>query len=110
MKSVNWLIAAGLIAVTVTTVQAGPMPEVTHQQVMNVLPELSNLAQQTLEKTGVPCMAIAVVYKDQVVYLKGFGVRRQAQKNSLMPTRSSNSLRSLNRLRQQYWPDSSAMD
>ncbi|MGO8878055.1 MAG: serine hydrolase [Desulfomonilaceae bacterium] len=76
MKSVNWLIAAGLIAVTVTTVQAGPMPEVTHQQVMNVLPELSNLAQQTLEKTGVPGMAIAVVYKDQVVYLKGFGVRK----------------------------------
>ena len=40
-----------------------------------VLPELDKLVEQTLKKTGVPGMAIAVVCKDQVVYLKGFGVR-----------------------------------
>jgi CubicO group peptidase (beta-lactamase class C family) len=32
-------------------------------------------AEQTLEKTGVPGMAIGIVYKDEVVYLRGFGVR-----------------------------------
>ena len=40
------------------------------------LAELDTLADQTVIKTGVPGMAIAVVYKDQVRYLKGFGVRQ----------------------------------
>ena len=76
MKSVNWLIAAGLIAVIAATVQAEPVPEVTSQRVMEALPKLSKLAQDTLKRTGVPGMAIVVVYKDKAVYLKGFGVRK----------------------------------
>lgn len=55
-------------------VQAGP-PEVTAEKVKAALPELEKLAEQTLKKTGIPGLAIAVVYKDEVVYLKGFGVR-----------------------------------
>ncbi len=76
MKTVNRLIAAGLIAVIAGAVQAGPGPEVTPQRVAEALPKLSKLARQTLRRTGVPGMAIVVVYKDQVVYLKGFGVRK----------------------------------
>jgi CubicO group peptidase (beta-lactamase class C family) len=49
-------------------------PAVT-AQIKAALPELEKFATDTLKKTGVPGMAIAVVYKDQVVYLKGFGVR-----------------------------------
>jgi CubicO group peptidase (beta-lactamase class C family) len=49
--------------------------EVTPQGVKAALPELDKLAEQTLKKTGVPGMAVVVVYRDEVVYLKGFGVR-----------------------------------
>jgi CubicO group peptidase (beta-lactamase class C family) len=48
---------------------------VTPEQVTAALAQLDALAQDALARTGVPGMAIAVVYKDEVVYLKGFGVR-----------------------------------
>ncbi|HZN10505.1 MAG TPA: serine hydrolase domain-containing protein, partial [Blastocatellia bacterium] len=50
-------------------------PEVTEERVKAALPALEKLAAQTLTQTGVPGMAIAVVYQDRPVYLKGFGVR-----------------------------------
>ncbi len=55
--------------------QAAERPEVTEEKVQAALPELEKLAEQAMQKTGIPGMAIAVVSKDQVVYLKGFGVR-----------------------------------
>jgi CubicO group peptidase (beta-lactamase class C family)/pimeloyl-ACP methyl ester carboxylesterase len=50
-------------------------PDVTSAQVRAALPKLEALAKQTLEKTGVPGMAVVVVHRDEVVFLKGFGVR-----------------------------------
>ncbi len=64
MKSLNWLIVIFLVAEIAVTVHAGPPQEVTAQQVMEALPKLSRLAQDTLRRTGVPGMAIIVVYKD----------------------------------------------
>jgi CubicO group peptidase (beta-lactamase class C family) len=58
------------------TVMAAKSPEVKQKKVEAVLPQLTKLAEQTLKQTGVPGMAIVVVYKDKVVYLKGFGVRQ----------------------------------
>jgi len=49
--------------------------DVSSERVRAALPGLDTLADQTLLKTGVPGMAIAVVYRDEVIYLKGFGVR-----------------------------------
>lgn len=49
---------------------------VTRKQVEDALPKLEQLAKETLEKTGVPGMAITVVYQDEVLYLQGFGVRK----------------------------------
>jgi CubicO group peptidase (beta-lactamase class C family) len=73
------LLTALLLAPAVSPVRAGAQPAspsaVTPAKVQAALPELDRIAQQTLEKTGVPGMAIAIVYQDQVVYLKGFGVR-----------------------------------
>jgi CubicO group peptidase (beta-lactamase class C family) len=40
------------------------------------LPELDKATREALERTGVPGLAIAVVYRDQVLHLKGFGVRQ----------------------------------
>lgn len=50
--------------------------DITPEKVRAALPRLEKLAEQTLKKTGVPGMAIAVVYRDEVMYLKGFGVRQ----------------------------------
>jgi CubicO group peptidase (beta-lactamase class C family) len=44
---------------------------------------LEQLAQQVIERQHVPGMAIAVVYRDEVVYLEGFG-RREAGKPELV--------------------------
>ncbi|WP_254721972.1 serine hydrolase domain-containing protein [Kovacikia minuta] len=59
----------------VALAQAVNPQKVTEASVKAALPEMETLANQLLKKTGVPGLAIAVVYKDQVVYLKGFGVR-----------------------------------
>ncbi len=38
------------------------------------LSELDNFVVETLKRTGVPGLSIAIVYKDQVVYLIGSGM------------------------------------
>jgi CubicO group peptidase (beta-lactamase class C family) len=48
---------------------------VTRDKVIAALPGLTALAKQAIADGGVPGLAIAVVYKDEVVYLGGFGVR-----------------------------------
>jgi CubicO group peptidase (beta-lactamase class C family) len=88
MNSVSWYPSAALLFLVTLAVQPAPAAEVTFQKVKAAFPELDKLAEQTLKKTGVPGMSVAVVYKDQVVYLKGFGVRR-AGKNGKIRGRSS---------------------
>jgi len=48
---------------------------ITPDKVKAALVALEALTKSSLQKTGVPGTAIAVVYKDQVVYANGFGVR-----------------------------------
>ncbi len=59
----------------ISPAQTGGTHEVTLATVRAALPALEQLAQATVDKTDVPGLAIAVVYQDEVVYLKGFGVR-----------------------------------
>ncbi len=66
--------AFGLLAPRTLVAQTAPAPPV--RNVVDTLPELDRVAQQAMQRTGVPGMAIAVVYRDQAIYLKGFGVRR----------------------------------
>lgn len=75
MKPVGWRLSAVLLLLVTLAARAAPAADVTPQGVEVVLPELDRLVEQTLEKTGVPGMAIAVVCKDRVVHLKGYGVR-----------------------------------
>lgn len=49
--------------------------QVTPERVAAAVARLDDLAQQTLDETGIPGLAIAVVYEDAVAYAKGFGVR-----------------------------------
>jgi len=46
------------------------------EQVRTILPEFDRLAEATLKKTGVPGLAVAIVCDDQVLHLKGFGIRQ----------------------------------
>lgn len=54
-------------------------------RVKAALGQLDALARQTMERTHIPGMAIAVVYRDQVVYLKGFGVREVGKEAPVDP-------------------------
>ena len=47
----------------------------TKENVMAAIPELEDLAKQVIAKGQVPGLSVAVVYKDEVVYLGGFGLR-----------------------------------
>ena len=48
---------------------------VSRDQVMAALPRLDAMAQQIVASRAVPGLAIVVVHQDQVVFLKGFGLR-----------------------------------
>jgi CubicO group peptidase (beta-lactamase class C family) len=49
------------------------------------LSALDNYVVETLKRTSVPGVSIAIVYKDQVVYLKGFGVRQTGKSEPVDP-------------------------
>jgi CubicO group peptidase (beta-lactamase class C family) len=72
-------IASRSMALLLFLVSLGLQPavagDVTPEKVKAALPLFDRYAEQIMHKTGVPGMAIAVVYKDEVVHLKGFGVR-----------------------------------
>lgn len=48
---------------------------VTPERVASAVDQIPDLAASILEQSGVPGMAVAVVYDDEVVYSGGFGVR-----------------------------------
>jgi CubicO group peptidase (beta-lactamase class C family) len=83
MNLVGWRPAAALLFLAALPAPAAPAADVTPEGIKATLPELDKLAEQTLKKTGVPGMAVAVVYKDEVVYLKGFGVREAGKEEKI---------------------------
>ncbi len=48
---------------------------VSPERIQTAVGELETLASKTLSETGVPGIGIVVVHRDQVIYIKGFGVR-----------------------------------
>ena len=52
-----------------------PAQRLTLDTVLGALPELESSAQHVIDTDGVPGLAIAVVYRDEVLFAKGFGVR-----------------------------------
>ncbi|WP_210417710.1 serine hydrolase [Bythopirellula goksoeyrii] len=57
--------------------------ELSPEKVKSALSGLEKVVNQTRQKTGVPGIAIAVVHQDEVVYLKGFGVRQSGHPSSV---------------------------
>ncbi|MBV9170580.1 MAG: serine hydrolase [Chloroflexi bacterium] len=56
-----------------------PAPSVTGDRVHAAAQQLDQVAHDVQAKTAVPGMAIGIVYGDEVVYLKGLGVREVGQ-------------------------------
>ena len=55
------------------------------RQIGPLLNRLQSFVENGMQKTGVPGVAVAVVYRDHVVYLKGFGVRKAGEQAAVDP-------------------------
>ena len=56
-------------------INAQEKSHVTSEQVTHAVQELEKLAEKQINENALPGLAIAVVFQDNVVYAKGFGVR-----------------------------------
>ncbi|HET8970176.1 MAG TPA: serine hydrolase [Candidatus Nanopelagicales bacterium] len=65
-------------------VPAAPAP-VTPADVAAAVDQLDGLAKDLMAKSGVPGLAVAVVYKGKQVYAKGFGVRKKGSPGKVDP-------------------------
>ena len=50
-------------------------PQLDRAKVNRAVRQLDGLVRSAMERTGVPGVAVAVVYKDEVIFSKGYGVR-----------------------------------
>ncbi len=64
---------------------SAPAEPVDRDKVMAALPRLDAMAQQLVADRSVPGLAIAVVHNDQVVFLKGFGLREMGKVGAVDP-------------------------
>lgn len=58
---------------------------ITPEKLQAALTDLDRRAARILQETGVPGMSLAVVYKDKVIYLKGFGIRETGKADPVTP-------------------------
>ena len=58
---------------------------ITPDQVEAALPKLDGLIEDAMARTGVPGAAVAVVYDDEVVYERAFGVREVGKPDPVTP-------------------------
>lgn len=66
------MVAFATLSPSVTLAQA---PPVSREKVTGALPQLERRAQKVVVDGSVPGLSIAIVHRDEVVYLKGFGLR-----------------------------------
>jgi CubicO group peptidase (beta-lactamase class C family) len=75
----------GLMVLVTGAAQRAPADVVTADRVTTALAELDRFVDQVMKRTGVPGLAVAVIHRDQVVYLKGFGVREVGKSEPVDP-------------------------
>ncbi len=69
------LAACLTIPVTLAGFPARAADALTRERVVAVLPDLERLANKAVRDGEVPGLSIGVVFRDEAIYLKGFGVR-----------------------------------
>ncbi|HEY9758709.1 MAG TPA: serine hydrolase [Oculatellaceae cyanobacterium] len=62
-----------------------PEATTTEERIHAAISEIDQLAQKQVTENVVPGMAIAIVYKDAVVFVKGYGVRSTATTDKIDP-------------------------
>jgi len=60
-------------------------PLLNESKVKNAVGQLDGIIRDAMRRTGVPGVATAVVYKDKVIYSKGFGVREVGKPAKIDP-------------------------
>lgn len=75
MRIIRWSSAILLTLLVPIFAQAQQKSHVTSEQVDRATLEIEKLAQKEIQKNALPGIAIAVVFQDNLVYAKGFGVR-----------------------------------
>jgi CubicO group peptidase (beta-lactamase class C family) len=60
-------------------------PSVTADSVQSALAQLDPYIRSALDKTKVPGVAVAVIYNDQVIFLRGYGVRKVGEPAKIDP-------------------------
>ena len=75
----------GLLAGLLLGGASNPVAALTPEQIDFAIQELDRQAPRLLERSGVPGMALAVVSRDQVHYVQGFGVREQGLADPVDP-------------------------
>ncbi|MEH0423683.1 serine hydrolase [Streptomyces sp. B21-083] len=68
-----------------TVPPAQPPPSLTRAKVDAAVDKLDGVVRDAMSKTGVPGVAVGVVYDDKVLYLKGFGVRKVGAEGKVGP-------------------------
>ncbi|MDQ0585745.1 CubicO group peptidase (beta-lactamase class C family) [Streptomyces rishiriensis] len=64
-----------------TVPPAQPPAQLTRTKVETAVSRLDDVVRDAMQRTGVPGVAVGVVYDDKVMYLKGFGLRKVGTKD-----------------------------
>jgi CubicO group peptidase (beta-lactamase class C family) len=74
-----------LLSFVLLTAPAAQSSLVTPERLKEAVDQLDQVVEQSMEKTNVPGIAVAVVYHDQLVYAQGFGVREAGKPERVDP-------------------------
>src|SRR5215510_7779744 len=74
-RLVGPLVLLGLVLAPLTAGAQTASDRVTEQKIETAWIQLEALITEEMQKTGVPGIAIAIVFRDKAIYLKGYGVR-----------------------------------
>jgi CubicO group peptidase (beta-lactamase class C family) len=69
------------LGVMVLLASSGWSAQLTPERLQFATTELEKLTEKEMQVTGIPGIAIAVVFNDEVIFAKGFGVREVGQAN-----------------------------
>lgn len=79
------LLASAGTATAAPTPPPAPTAQLTDAQVDTAVRRLDATVADMMRRTGVPGVSVAVVHDDEVVYLKGFGLRRVGEPATVGP-------------------------
>ena len=78
MRVIHHIVLTSIATLTLLEIASAEVAQqihVTSEQVTHAVQEFEKLAQKQIEQNALPGLAIAVVFRDKVVYAKGFGIR-----------------------------------